>query len=232
MRPAGTHGTISDVSASPFRIGLVQMSCSPDPEENLAKALGRIREAAGRGAQIVCLQELFRSQYFCREENAELFDLAEPIPGPSTRELFGSLPRELNVVIVGVAVRAARRRACITTPRAVIDADGTLLGPLPQDAHPRRSALLREVLLHARRSRLPLLRHALRPHRARWSAGTSGIPEAARLAALGGAQILFYPDRDRLASRRRRRSTARRSTMPGEPSSARTPSPTASTWRR
>ena len=78
-----------------FHIGLVQMACSPDPAENLAKAEWRIREAAARGARIVCLQELFRSQYFCREENAALFDLAEPIPGPTT-ETLGRLARELN----------------------------------------------------------------------------------------------------------------------------------------
>src|SRR5215475_5537590 len=82
-----------------FRIGLVQMSCSTDPEENLAKAEARIRDAAGRGAQVVCLQELFRSQYFCREEDARLFDLAETIPGPSTDRLT-KLAAELGVVIV------------------------------------------------------------------------------------------------------------------------------------
>ena len=63
------------------------MACSRDPAENLAKAEWRIREAAGKGAQIICLQELFRSQYFCREEDARLFDLAESIPGPSTEAL-------------------------------------------------------------------------------------------------------------------------------------------------
>src|ERR1700722_15366800 len=68
-----------------FRAGLVQMSCAIDPNENLAKAEWKIREAAARGAQIICLQELFRSQYFCREETAELFALAESIPGPSTK---------------------------------------------------------------------------------------------------------------------------------------------------
>ena len=68
-----------------FTVGLVQMKCSTTVDENLAIALKKIRDAAGRGAQIICLQELFRSQYFCREENPELFDLAEPIPGPSTR---------------------------------------------------------------------------------------------------------------------------------------------------
>ena len=82
-----------------FRIGLVQSSCSLDPNENLARTELKIRESASRGAQIVCLQELFRSQYFCREENAELFALAESIPGPSTQAL-GKLARELKVVIV------------------------------------------------------------------------------------------------------------------------------------
>jgi len=82
-----------------FSVGLAQMSCSLTPDENLAKAERRIREAAGRGAQIVCLQELFRSQYFCREENAELFALAEPVPGPSTQAL-SKLARELEVVII------------------------------------------------------------------------------------------------------------------------------------
>ncbi len=80
------------VRQSKFRVGLVQMACSPDPAENLAKAEWRIREAAGKGAQIVCVQELFRSQYFCREENADLFDLAESIPGP-TSESFAALAR-------------------------------------------------------------------------------------------------------------------------------------------
>src|SRR5579862_2771028 len=73
------------VQHSKFRIGLIQMACSRDPNENLAKAEWRIREAAGQGAQVLCVQELFRSQYFCREESAELFDLAEPVPGPTSR---------------------------------------------------------------------------------------------------------------------------------------------------
>ena len=89
--------------AEKFTIGLIQMSCSPDPRENFAKVEARIREAAARGAQIICTQELFRSQYFCREENADLFELAEPIPGPSS-EALAKLARELNVAIVGFAV--------------------------------------------------------------------------------------------------------------------------------
>src|SRR5271157_3763254 len=82
-----------------FKIGLVQMSCTADANENLNKAIAGIRSAASQGAEIVCLQELFRSQYFCREEKAELFALAETIPGPSTGSL-GKLARELKIVII------------------------------------------------------------------------------------------------------------------------------------
>src|SRR5215472_14172948 len=81
-------------------VGLLQRKCSADPATNLERTIGAIREAAKRGAQIVCLEELFRSQYFCQEENAERFDLAEPIPGPTT-EALSKLARELGIVIVG-----------------------------------------------------------------------------------------------------------------------------------
>ena len=83
-------------SQRPFRVGLVQMSCSTDPAENLEKAAVKVREAAKAGAQIICLQELFRSQYFCRKEDADLFDLAEPIPGESTA-VMAKLAKEHNV---------------------------------------------------------------------------------------------------------------------------------------
>ena len=88
---------------SKFNIGLVQMSCSTNADANLSKAIAGIREAAAKGAEIVCLQELFRSQYFCREENAALFDLAETIPGPST-EAIGWLRKELGVADRCIAV--------------------------------------------------------------------------------------------------------------------------------
>src|SRR5258706_13353506 len=95
--------------AEKFTVGLIQMSCSLDPRENFAKAEARIQEAAKRGAQIICLQELFRSQYFCREENADLFELAEAIPGPST-EALSKLAHSLKVGIIGSLFepRAAR----------------------------------------------------------------------------------------------------------------------------
>src|SRR5262245_15701523 len=82
-----------------FHVGLIQMPCSTDPEESLARAERLIAAAARRGAQVVCLQELFRTQYFCREENAELFALAEPIPGPTTERL-GKVAREAGVALV------------------------------------------------------------------------------------------------------------------------------------
>ena len=80
-------------------VGLVQMSCEPKPETNLKKAIAGINDAAKRGAQIVCLQELFRSQYFCQTEDIQLFKLAETIPGPST-EALGKVARQNKVVIV------------------------------------------------------------------------------------------------------------------------------------
>src|SRR5581483_5221304 len=109
-----------------FRIGLVQSSCSVDPNENLAKTEWKVREAASKGAQIVCLQELFRSQYFCREENAELFALAEPIPGPTTHTL-GQLARELQVVIIA-SLFERRSAGLYHNTAAVIGADGELTG--------------------------------------------------------------------------------------------------------
>ncbi|MGH9624808.1 MAG: nitrilase-related carbon-nitrogen hydrolase, partial [Bryobacteraceae bacterium] len=102
------------------------MSCSTDPDANLRKAIERIRSAATQGAEIVCLQELFRSQYFCREENAALFDLAEPIPGPTT-ETLGSLAKELQVSIVA-SLFEKRAHGLYHNTAAILDADGSLTG--------------------------------------------------------------------------------------------------------
>src|SRR5580692_13008723 len=112
--------------ADRFRVGLAQMSCSLDSGENLAKAEGQIREAAARGAQIVCLQELFRSQYFCREERHELFDLAESIPGPSTAAL-GKLARELKVVVIA-SLFERRAAGVYHNTAAILNADGEIEG--------------------------------------------------------------------------------------------------------
>ncbi|HEV8383804.1 MAG TPA: carbon-nitrogen hydrolase [Candidatus Acidoferrales bacterium] len=173
-----------------FKVGLVQMSCTLNAEENFAKAQQRIREAAARGAQIICTQELFRSQYFCREENAELFSLAEPVPGPST-EALAKLARELSVVII--ASLFERRTAGIYhNTAAVIDADGKLLG-LYRKMHIPDDPLYYEKFyftpgdlgfpnFDTRFGRIAVL--------VCWD---QWYPEGARLASLGGANIIFYP---------------------------------------
>ncbi len=117
---------MASLNTEKFRVGLVQMSCALDPNQNLEKAIWRTREAAGRGAQIVCLQELFRSQYFCREENAELFALAEPIPGPTT-ETLDALARELGIVIIA-SLFERRSAGLYHNTAAVIGADGEIEG--------------------------------------------------------------------------------------------------------
>jgi N-carbamoylputrescine amidase len=178
------------VKHSKFTIGLIQMACSTDPAENLAKAEWRIREAAGRGAQIVCVQELFRSQYFCREENAGLFDLAEPIPGP-TSESFTRLAKELGVVIVG-SVFERRAAGLYHNTAIIIDADGALLGlyrkmHIPEDPLYFEKYYFTPGDLGFRCFDTRFGRIAALVCWDQW------YPEAARLAALGGAQALFYP---------------------------------------
>jgi N-carbamoylputrescine amidase len=173
-----------------FRVGLVQMACSRDPGENLAKAEWRIREAAGKGAQIICLQELFRSQYFCREENAKLFDLAEPVPGPST-EALARLARELNVVVIG-PVFEKRAPGVYHNTAAVIDANGALLGlyrkmHIPDDPLYFEKFYFTPGDLGFRNFDTCYGRISTLVCWDQW------YPEAARVAALGGAEILFYP---------------------------------------
>jgi N-carbamoylputrescine amidase len=173
-----------------FSIGLVQMSCSLDPGDNLAKAQARIREAANRGAQIICLQELFRSQYFCREENPDLFALAEPIPGPTTTAL-GATARELGVVIVA-PVFERRAAGVYHNSAAIIDADGSVKG-LYRKMHIPDDPLYYEKFyftpgdlgfpsFETRFGRIGVL--------ICWD---QWYPEGARLMSLSGANILFYP---------------------------------------
>jgi N-carbamoylputrescine amidase len=178
------------VQRSKFRIGLVQMACSKDPNENLAKTEWRIREAAGKGAQIVCVEELFRSQYFCREEDAALFDLAEPVPGPTT-ESFASLACDLEVVIIG-SVFERRAAGVYHNTAVVIDADGTLLGiyrkmHIPDDPGYYEKYYFTPGDLGFRCFDTRFARVAPLVCWDQW------YPEAARLAALAGAQVLFYP---------------------------------------
>jgi N-carbamoylputrescine amidase len=173
-----------------FRIGLVQMSCSLDPNENLAKAEWKIREAAAKGAQVICLPELFRSQYFCREEKAELFALAESIPGPST-EALGKLARELKVVIVG-SLFERRAAGLYHNTVAVLGPDGEITG------------LYRKM--HIPDDPLYFEKFYFTPGDLGFSSvatpfGKLGVlicwdqwyPEGARIAALSGADLLVYP---------------------------------------
>ena len=166
------------------------MACSRDPGENLAKAEWRIREAAGKGAQIVCLQELFRSQYFCREEDARLFDLAEPIPGATT-EALALLARELKIVTIA-SLFERRAAGVYHNTAAVIDADGSLLGiyrkmHIPDDPLYFEKFYFTPGDLGFRTFDTRFGRIATLVCWDQW------YPEAARLAALGGAEVLFYP---------------------------------------
>jgi N-carbamoylputrescine amidase len=173
-----------------FRIGLVQMTCSRDPEENLEKAVARIREAAGRGAQIICLQELFRSQYFCREEDATRFELAEPIPGPST-EIMGKIARETGTVVVA-SLFERRAAGVYHNTAAVLNADGTLVGlyrkmHIPDDPLYYEKFYFTPGDLGFRNFETAFGRIGVLVCWDQW------YPEAARLTAMQGAEILFYP---------------------------------------
>src|SRR5437016_1119945 len=166
------------------------MACSKDPNENLAKAEWRVREAAGRGAQIVCLQELYRSQYFCREEDARLFDLAEPIPGPTT-EAFSRLAGELGIVVIA-SLFERRAAGVYHNTVAVLDADGSIAG-LYRKMHIPDDPLYFEKFYFTPGDlgfRTFDTRHGKIASLICWD---QWYPEAARLAALGGADVLFYP---------------------------------------
>ena len=175
---------------STFKIGLVQMRCSADPEDNLRRARARIDEAAGRGAQLVCLPELFRSQYFCQREDHAAFDLAEPIPGPSTAAL-AETARDKKVVIV--ASLFERRAAGVYHNTAVIiDADGKLLGSyrkmhIPDDPLYYEKFYFTPGDLGFRAFDTACVRIGTLVCWDQW------YPEGARLTALAGADVLFYP---------------------------------------
>ncbi len=171
-------------------VGLIQMSCSANPAENVEKALARIADAAKLGARIVCLQELFRSQYFCQEENAERFELAEPIPGPTSQALERAA-KQNGVVIVG-SIFERRAAGVYHNTATVHDADGSLLGlyrkmhipddPLYYEKYYFTPGDLGFRVFQTRFARIgPLIC---------WD---QWYPEAARLTALRGAELLVYP---------------------------------------
>jgi N-carbamoylputrescine amidase len=171
-------------------LGLVQSRCTLDPAENLRKAIAGVREAEARGAELVCLQELFRSQYFCQTEDHSHFALAEPVPGPST-EALSKLAAELGVVIVA-SLFERRAEGLYHNTAAIIDADGTYLGKyrkmhIPDDPQYYEKFYfapgdLGFLAWDTKVGRIGVL--------VCWD---QWYPEAARLTALAGAQILFYP---------------------------------------
>lgn len=166
------------------------MSCGADPAANLAKALTRIREAAMQGAQIVCLQELFHWQYFCREENAEVFALAEPVPGPSTGVL-GKIAKELGVVVIG-SLFERRAPGVYHNTAVVLDRDGALLGKyrkmhIPDDPLYYEKFYFTPGDLGFVNFETPYGRIGVLVCWDQW------YPEGARAASLQGASVLFYP---------------------------------------
>ena len=176
--------------AGEFTVGAVQMSCSAASDENRVAAVEGVRAAAGRGAQVVCLPELFATRYFCQTEDARRFDLAESIPGPST-ERFTRLALELDVVLV-VPVFERRAAGLFHNSAVVIDASGEILGVyrkthIPDDPQYFEKFYFTPGDLGYRVFETRFAKVGVLICWDQW------FPEAARLAALGGAELLVYP---------------------------------------
>ena len=188
----------------PFTIGVIQDSASSDAKATLDASIVRIREAAALGAQIICLKELFNAPYFCKSQKSERFDIAEPIPGPTT-ETLQSVARELDVVLVA-PVFEKQGRGVYRNSAAIIDADGTLLGvyrkmhipddPLFNEKYyftPGDTATDDRICESAKQS------SGFRVWRTKYASigvlicWDQWYPEAARITSLLGADILFYP---------------------------------------
>jgi N-carbamoylputrescine amidase len=171
-------------------VGLVQMSCVADVETNILKAIEKTREAAEKGANIVCLQELFTSLYFCDVENPENFNLAEAIPGPTT-DRFQDLAKELGIVIIA-SLFEKRAKGLYHNTTAVIDADGSYLGKYRKMHIPDDPGYYEKYYFTPGDLGYKV-----------WDTkfGKLGVlicwdqwyPEAARITSLMGAEILFYP---------------------------------------
>jgi N-carbamoylputrescine amidase len=172
------------------KIGLVQMSCTGNVKTNLDKAMAGIRDAASKGAQIICLQELFTSLYFCDVEDYENFKLAESIPGPTT-DILSGLAKELSVVIIA-SLFEKRAQGIYHNTTAVLDADGTYLGKYRKMHIPDDPAYYEKFyftpgdlgykVFNTRYAKVGVL--------ICWD---QWYPEAARLTALAGAEVIFYP---------------------------------------
>lgn len=175
---------------SKVTVGLVQMTCTNDKAANLEKAIREVRVAAGKGAQIICLQELFTSLYFCDVEDYANFQLAEPIPGPSTQTL-SIVAKELGVVIIA-SLFEKRTHGIYHNTTAVIDADGSYLGKYRKMHIPDDPAFYEKFyftpgdlgykVFQTQFAKIGIL--------ICWD---QWYPEASRITALMGAEILFYP---------------------------------------
>jgi N-carbamoylputrescine amidase len=173
-----------------FSVGLVQMRCTKNKEENLERATAKIREAAKRGAQIVSTHELFRSEYFCRTENAELFDLAESVPGPTT-DLLAKLAKELGIVLVA-SLFERRAAGVYHNTCAVLDADGSFLGKYRKMHIPDDPLYYEKFYFTPGDLGFPNFntRYARIGIQICWD---QWYPEGSRVTALQGAQVIFYP---------------------------------------
>jgi N-carbamoylputrescine amidase len=196
----------------PFTIGIIQDHATSDQADNLSRAIDLVREAARRGAQIVCLKELFNAPYFCKSQRSERFDLAEPIPGPTT-EALQVVARELAVVLI-VPTFERQAAGLYRNSASVIDADGVLLGvyrkmhipddPLFNEKYYFTPGDAPRIGAQGAAGERPQIEGAsARPGFQVWRTryATIGVlicwdqwyPEAARITALLGAQVLFYP---------------------------------------
>jgi len=191
----------------PFTVGIIQDSASDDAAATVAASVERIREAASRGAQIICLKELFNAPYFCKSQKCERFDLAEPIPGPTT-DTMQSLAKELGVVLI-VPVFEKQAPGVYRNSAAIIDADGSLLG-IYRKMHIPDDPLFYEKYYFApgdatKDDRIDAIGNVAKQASGFrvWNTKFAKIgvlicwdqwyPEAARITSLLGADILFYP---------------------------------------
>jgi N-carbamoylputrescine amidase len=178
------------MKSSVVKLGLLQSRCTANPKENLKKTLAMAEQAAKRGANIICTQELFRSQYFCQSEDHKFFDLAEPIPGPST-QAFQKLAKKHGVVVIA-SLFEKRASGVYHNTAAIINADGSLLGIY------RKMHIPDDPLFYEKFYFTP---GDLGFKAWRTKFGKIGVlvcwdqwyPEGARLTAMQGAEILFYP---------------------------------------
>ena len=176
--------------SSIIKVGLIQTACSADPKANLRKTLAATERAARQGAKIICTQELFRSQYFCQSEDHEHFKLAESIPGPST-EAFQKIARKHRAVIIA-SLFEKRAAGVYHNTAAIIDADGSLLGVyrkmhIPDDPLYYEKFYFTPGDLGFRAWQTKYAKIGVLVCWDQW------YPEGARLTALQGAEILFYP---------------------------------------